>query len=202
MAPVVPDPDRIMSFADAAAFEEWLSRNHDTAPEVWLKAYKKGSGVPSVTIAEALDVVLCWGWIDGIRKSLDDKAFLQRYSPRGKKSIWSQINRDHIERLTKAGRMQPSGLAQVEAAKADGRWDAAYAPTSKMEVPADLLAAIEADPKALATYRKLNRQNRFALAFRLANLKTAAGREKRVRAFVEMLSRGEMIYPQKEKAGE
>lgn len=202
MAPVVPDPDRIMSFADAAALEEWLARNHDTAPEIWLKAYKKGSGVPSVTIAEALDVVLCWGWIDGIRKSLDDKAFLQRYSPRGRKSIWSQINRDHIARLTAAGRMQPSGLAQVEAARADGRWDAAYAPTSKMEMPADLVAAIEADPRALATYRTLNRQNQFALAFRLANLKTAAGREKRIKAFVDMLSRGETIYPQKEKAGE
>lgn len=194
MAPVVPNPDAIMSFDDAAGLEDWLSRNHDSASELWLKVYKKGSGIASVTIAEALDVMLCWGWIDGIRKGLDDKAFLQRYTPRGRKSIWSQINRDHIERLTAAGRMRPSGQAQVDAAKADGRWDAAYAAGSKMEIPDDLMKAIAAEPAALATFETLNRQNRFALAFRLVTLKTAAGREKKIRTFVDMLARGETIY--------
>lgn len=194
MAPVVPNPDAIMSFDDAAGLEDWLSRNHDSASELWLKVYKKGSGIASVTIAEALDVMLCWGWIDGIRKGLDDKAFLQRYTPRGRKSIWSQINRDHIERLTAAGRMRPPGQAQVDAAKADGRWDAAYAAGSKMEIPDDLMKAIAANPAALATFETLNRQNRFALAFRLVTLKTAAGREKKIRTFVDMLARGETIH--------
>ena len=128
MAPIVPDPKRIKTFRTAAAFEAWLRANHDRQPELWLKIHKKASGLPTVTAAEALDVALCWGWIDGIRKSFDERSFLQRYSPRGGKSIWSQINRDHVARLTAAGRMTPHGQRQVDAAKADGRWDAAYAP--------------------------------------------------------------------------
>lgn len=171
-----------------------MRANNARETEIWLRIYKKGSGKPTVTSAQALDVALCWGWIDGIRKSFDDSSFLQRFTPRGRKSIWSQINRDHIERLTVAGRMRPPGQAQVDAAKADGRWDAAYAAGSKMEMPDDLMKAIEADPAALATFETLNRQNRFALAFRLVTLKTAAGREKKIRTFVDMLARGETIY--------
>ena len=128
MAPIIPDPRKIKSFRTEAAFEAWMKTHHDRETELWLRIYKKGSGVPTVTSAQALDVALCWGWIDGIRKSLDEQSFLQRYTPRRARSIWSQINRDHVARLTAAGRMTPHGQRQVDAAKADGRWDAAYAP--------------------------------------------------------------------------
>jgi uncharacterized protein YdeI (YjbR/CyaY-like superfamily) len=195
MAPVVPNAARIREFVDRQAFEAWLADSYDSAPEVWLKLHKKGSGLPSVSNAEAIEVALCWGWIDGIRKAFDDKGFLQRFTPRGRKSIWSQINREHIERLTREGRMQPPGLAQVEAAKADGRWDKAYASGRNMVLPDDLLAAIEAEPKALEMFGQLSAQNRFALAFRVHNMKTPAGRAKKIAGFVEMLKRGETIYP-------
>ena len=124
MAPVVPNPQKIKSFRTEAALESWMRRNHARETELWLRIYKKGSGVPTVTNAQALDVALCWGWIDGIRKALDEQSFLQRYSPRRPRSIWSQINREHVARLTAAGRMTPHGQRQVDAAKADGRWDA------------------------------------------------------------------------------
>ena len=195
MAPVVVDPGRIRSFQNAKALEDWYRKNHDNTDELWLRVYKKGSDVESVSIGEALDAALCWGWIDGIRKSYDEESYLQRYTPRGKKSIWSQINRDHVARLIAEGRMTEHGLKQVEAAKADGRWDNAYAAGSKLETPPDLLEAIKAEPTAYALYKELNSQNRYALAFRLHNLKTEAGRKKKIAAFVEMLKRGETIYP-------
>lgn len=198
MAPFIVNPDHVHEFKDAAAFERWLKANHARAGEVWIKMHKKGSGLASITAPEAIDVALCWGWIDAIRKSLDERSFLQRYTPRGKKSVWSQVNRENVARLTKDGRMQPSGLAQVEAAKADGRWDKAYRVSG--EPPEDLMAAIEAEPKALATYRGLSSQNRFALTFRTNNMKTEAGRKKKIDGFVEMLKRGETIHPQKVKA--
>jgi len=199
MAPVNPDPDRIKTFRTEAAFESWLRKNHARETEVWLRIYKKYSGIPSITPAQALDVVLCWGWIDAIRKSFDDESFLQRYTPRRKKSIWSQINRDHVTRLTAAGRMTPHGQKQVDAAKADGRWDAAYAPmrsASKDTIPEDLRAAIEASPRARKTFRTLGRRNLFALAFRTNNMKTPAGRVKKIAALVTMLERGETIFPE------
>lgn len=195
MAPVVPDAAKIRAFEDRQAFEAWLRAHHDSADEIWLRLYKKGSGLPTVSNAEAIEVALCWGWIDGIRKGLDEQSFLQRFTPRGKKSIWSQINRDHVERLTREGRMQPPGLAQVEAAKADGRWDNAYASARTMEFPKDLLAAIEAEPAAKSLFEQLNATNRYALAFRLHNMKTPAGRTRKIAAFVDMLKRGETIYP-------
>ena len=128
MAPIIPDPARIKSFATSEAFAAWMRANHDRQPELWLKIHKKASGRPTVTAAEALDIALCWGWIDSVRKSFDAHSFLQRYSPRGARSIWSQINRDSIARLASEGRLTPHGQRQVDAAKADGRWDAAYAP--------------------------------------------------------------------------
>jgi uncharacterized protein YdeI (YjbR/CyaY-like superfamily) len=195
MAAVIPNPESILAFADDRAFEKWLSVNHDKAPEVFLRIYKKGSNVASVTHKEALDVALCWGWIDAIRKSYDDQSFLQRFTPRGKKSIWSQINRDHVARLVAQKRMTPHGLRQVDAAKADGRWQAAYAAASTMTTPPALLAAIEASPKALALYKTLDKTNLFAMAFRLGNLKTPEGRAKRIAAFVAMLERGEALHP-------
>jgi uncharacterized protein YdeI (YjbR/CyaY-like superfamily) len=197
MAPFKVNTAHIRAFKDQKSLEAWYRKNHDKATELWLKIAKKGSGLESVTHAESLDVALMWGWIDGIRKSFDEKRFLQRYTPRRGKSIWSQINRDHVARLTQAGKMTAFGLAQVEAAKADGRWANAYASGRKLETPSALLAAIAREPKALETYRRLNATNRFALAFRLHHTKTNAGRKKKIDAFVEMLKRGATIYPQK-----
>ncbi|MEJ7596663.1 MAG: YdeI/OmpD-associated family protein [Kofleriaceae bacterium] len=196
MAPLVPDPTRIRAFASAQAFETWLAKHHADEPELWLKIHKKAAGLPTVTYAEALDVALCFGWIDGIRKSFDHTSFLQRFTPRRARSIWSQINRDHVARLIAAGRMTAHGLREIDAAKADGRWAAAYAPARTMTIPDDLMRAIEAVPKALKTFQTLSSQNRFALAFRLGNLKTAAGRANKIATFVTGLARGETLHPQ------
>ena len=196
MAPVVVDPRRVKSFETAAAFEAWLAKHHDREPEVWIKIHKKASGLPSITPLEAIDVCLCWGWIDAIRKGFDEKSFLQRYTPRGKKSVWSQINRDNVARLVAAGRMTPHGQRHVDAARADGRWDAAYAPsrtTSVETLPADLRAAIDANPRAKKTLATLNKVNLFALAFRTGAMKTPAGRAKKIAALVATLARGEPI---------
>ncbi|MBO9557754.1 MAG: YdeI/OmpD-associated family protein [Caulobacter sp.] len=197
MAAVQVDPAHVHEFVDADAFYDWLSRRHDKQAEVWIKIHKVGSGLPSITPKQAIDVVLCWGWIDGVKKSFDEKSFLQRYTPRGRKSIWSQINVDNIARLVDEGRMTPHGLSQVEAAKADGRWDRAYAAGKNMKIPDDLQAAIDANPAAQAMLAKLSAQNRFALAFRTHNMKTEAGRKKKIETFVAMLERGETPYPQK-----
>lgn len=194
MAPVHVDPRKVHTFADEKSFHAWLAKHWDKESEVWIKIHKVSSGLASITPKQAIDVVLCFGWIDGIRKGLDDKSFLQRYTPRGKKSVWSQVNIANVERLTKAKRMKPPGNAQVAAAKADGRWDNAYR-QSNAEMPADLLAAIHAKPKALATYRTLSSQNRFALVFRMLNVKTEAGRKKKIEAFVAMLEKGETPHP-------
>ena len=202
MAPIIPSPDKIKTFRTEAAFESWLRKNHSRETEVWLRIYKKGSGVPTVTNAEALDVALCWGWIDGIRKTFDDRSFLQRYSPRRPQSPWSQINRENVARLTAAGRMTPAGQRQVDVAKTDGRWDRAYAPmrdTTSDTVPADLRAAIEASPRARKIFLTLGRQNLFALVFRTNSMKTAAGREKKIAALVAMLERGETIFPERRR---
>jgi uncharacterized protein YdeI (YjbR/CyaY-like superfamily) len=202
MAPITPDPKKIKSFRTEAAFETWLSRNYARETEIWVRIYKKDSGVPTVTAAQALDVALCWGWIDAIRKAFDDRSFLQRYTPRRAKSIWSQINRDHVARLTATGRMTPHGQKQVDAAKADGRWAAAYSPQRtlrKDSIPEDLRIAIEASPKALRTFTALGRQNLFALTFRTNNMKTQAGRAKKIATLVAMLARGETIHPERKR---
>lgn len=199
MAPVIVDPSKVREFADADSFYDWLAEHHGTADEVWIKVHKVGSGLPSITPKQAVDVVLCWGWIDAIRKAFDDHSFLQRYTPRGKKSVWSQINVDNVARLIREGRMAAPGLAQVEAAKADGRWARAYGSGKDFKIPADLQAAIDAEPKARAMLATLTEQNRFALAFRTHHMKTEAGRKKKVETFVAMLKRGETIYPQGKK---
>lgn len=199
MAPVVVDADKVREFADAEQFYRWLGNHHDKTDEIWIKVHKLGSGLPSITPKQAIDVVLCWGWIDGVRKGLDDRSFLQRYTPRGKKSIWSQINVDNVARLVEEGRMTEHGLRQVEAAKADGRWQRAYKSGKDMKIPDDLQAAIDAEPAARDMLARLSEQNRFALAFRTHNMKTEAGRKKKIAAFVDMLKRGETIYPQRGK---
>jgi uncharacterized protein YdeI (YjbR/CyaY-like superfamily) len=196
MTAIVPNPKNIRAFRTARAFEEWLATNHDMREELWLRIYKKDAGVPTVTYAEALDVALCWGWIDGIRKGFDDRSFLQRFTPRRPKSIWSQNNREHIARLTAAGRMTPHGQKHVDAAKADGRWDAAYAPIRSItaaDIPADLRAAIDASPRARMTFERLGKMDLVALTFRTNNAKTAAGRKRKIAALVTLLAQGKAI---------
>jgi len=188
------------SFATPKALESWMRAHHDTQPELWIKIHKKGSGLRSVTAPEALEVMLYWGWIDGLRRGFDEKSFLQRYTPRRAKSIWSQVNREHVARLIKAGRMTRHGQAQIDAAKKDGRWAAAYSPIRKASadnLPPDLLKAIRANAKARQTFKTLSRMNLFALAFRTNNMKTPAGRAKKIESLVAMLARGETIVPQK-----
>lgn len=194
MPPVVVPAEALREFLDFQSFYDWLKQNHDSAPEVWIRIFKKGSGKATITPVEAIDAILCWGWIDGIRKGWDDESFVQRYCPRRPKSVWSQVNRDNVARLTEAGLMTKHGQAQVDLAKADGRWDAAYKTT--MEPPEALLAAIAANADAQKTYDRLTAQNRFALTFRVHNLKTEAGRKKKIASMVDMLARGETIYPQ------
>jgi uncharacterized protein YdeI (YjbR/CyaY-like superfamily) len=197
MASTKINPDNIRAFRDADSFYRWLSKHHDKQTEIWIKIHKVDSGFKSITPKEAIDVVLCWGWIDGLRKAFDDKSYLQRYTPRTGKSIWSQINVDNVARLIKEGRMTEHGLKEVDQAKSDGRWARAYKSGKEMKIPDDLQAAIDAEPQAMAMLAKLSAQNRFALAFRTQNMKTEAGRKKKVEAFVAMLKRGETIYPQK-----
>ena len=199
---MTPDPRRIKTFATDAAFEVWLAKHHARWPEVWIKIHKKGSGLRSVTHDQALDVCLCWGWIDGIRKPLDERSFLQRFSPRGRRSMWSQVNRDRVARLIAAGRMTDEGQREIDAAKADGRWDAAYAPmrtASADTMPADLRAAIEANRRAAKTFATLNKTNLFSLAFRTNAMKTPEGRAKKIAQLVAMLARGEVIVPKRKR---
>ena len=195
MAPIIVDPAKVHAFKDAAALERWYRKNHASADEIWVKIHKKDSGLPSVSNAECLDAALSWGWIDSTRKSFDAQSYLQKYAPRTKNSTWSKINIGHVERLRKAGRMQPSGEAEVKRAQEDGRWDKAYGNFRGDDFPADLRAAIEAEPKARAMFDTLNAQNRFALAFRTHKMKTPAGRSRKIAELVEMLKRGETIWP-------
>ena len=195
---VTVDPKQTKSFRNQKAFETWLRANHARESELWIKIHKKGSGLPSVTADEAIDAALCWGWIDGLRKGFDERSFLQRFTPRRPKSVWSQINRNRVARLIAAGRMTPHGQRQIDAAKVDGRWDAAYAPirsASESTIPDDLRRAIEANPHALKTFGSLNRMNLFALTFRTNNMKTPAGRARKIASLVAMLARGEVIVP-------
>lgn len=196
MPPVKVDPNKVREFKDAESFHRWLAKHHASETELWIKIHKKDSGKKTIDPKEAIDVVLCWGWIDAIRKSFDETSYLQRYTPRGAKSVWSQINVENIARLVKEGRMTEHGLRHVEAAKADGRWARAYTVGKKFPTPADLQAAIDASPKAKKMFATLTEQNRYALAFRTYHLKTEAGRKKRIAEFVNMLERGETLYPQ------
>jgi uncharacterized protein YdeI (YjbR/CyaY-like superfamily) len=199
MVSVKINPDNIRTFKDPESFHKWLGRHHDKEAEIWIKIHKVDSGIKSITPKQAIDVVLCWGWIDGLRKGLDDKSYLQRCTPRTRKSIWSKINIDNVARLIKENQMTEHGLRQVDQAKVDGRWARAYSGGKEMTIPDDLQAAIDAESKAKAMLAKLSAQNRFALAFRTHNMKTEAGRRKKIEAFVAMLKRGETIHPQGKK---
>lgn len=180
-------------FADAAAWERWLER-HLTAEGVWLKIAKKDSGVVSVSYAEALDVALCHGWIDGQKKGFDAHCFLQRFTPRRARSTWSKINVAKIDGLVAAGRMRPGGLREVEAAKADGRWDAAYDGSRSMEVPPELAKALAKNRKAKAFFETLDKTNRYAVCWRVQTAVKPETRQARVEKLVAMLARGEKIH--------
>jgi uncharacterized protein YdeI (YjbR/CyaY-like superfamily) len=174
----------------------WLTEHHADEPGVWLVLHKKGGAVTSLTYDEALDVALCFGWIDGQVGRRDEGSYRQRFTPRVKRSPWSQRNRENVARLSAAGMMHPAGIAAVEAAQADGRWERAYARQSEAVVPDDLAAAMAVNPRAQATFDSLNAINRFALIYRLGSVKRAVTRERKIAQFVEMLERGETIHPQ------
>jgi uncharacterized protein YdeI (YjbR/CyaY-like superfamily) len=188
------DGKPILTLASEAEWEAWLDAEHATSDGVWLKFAKKGSGVETVVYAEALDVALCYGWIDSQVARLDERFYLQKFTPRRARSKWSQINREKIEALTKEGRMKPAGLEQVELAKADGRWDAAYSSPANIEVPDDLKAALEASPRAAEFWDGLNKSNRFAILYQLQDAKKPETRARRLEKFVGMLERGEKLY--------
>jgi uncharacterized protein YdeI (YjbR/CyaY-like superfamily) len=181
----------ILPFESKKKFADWLAKNHDKSAGLWLKIAKKATGISTVTYAEALDVALCYGWIDGQRNSFDETYFLQKYTPRRPKSIWSKINVEKVERLIASGEMKPSGLKAVEAAKQDGRWAAAYSSQKNIVVPVDFKSALEKNKKAKALFETLTGSRRYSFLFRIETAKKAETREKRIRQFVEMLEKGE-----------
>ena len=184
----------VMAFPDQAAFEAWLEAEGSTAPGVYVKLAKKGAGVPSVTYPELVESALCFGWIDGRSNRLDDRFYLQRMTPRRARSVWSQKNVGAVEGLIEAGRMRPAGLAAVDAARADGRWDRAYAGSKDITVPDDLAAALDTDPAVRAEFESLDGANRYAVLWRVHTAATAATRAKRIAAAVEMLREGRRIH--------
>ena len=184
-----PDPSKIKTFKSSIALGKWLRKNHGKESELWIKVFKKGTGISSVTWNEVVLETLCWGWIDGVKKSLDDEAYLQRITPRKTRSNWSKRNTEHVERLITEGRMEEPGLAEVRAAKADGRWENAYAPASEMEVPADFLAAVNKLPKVKRFYETLTKSSRYAIAYGLESAKKPETRERRFNKFMDMLAR-------------
>lgn len=184
----------MISFASPAAWQKWLEKHHESAPGLWLKMAKKETGIPSVTYAQALEVALCFGWIDGQKNAFDAEWWVQRFVPRRPRSKWSKINCGHVERLIKEGRMRPAGLAEIDAAKADGRWEAAYHSQRTMPVPDDLRAALDAEPAAAAFFAALTGANRYAVLYRIMDAKRAETRAKRIAQFVAMLARGETLH--------
>jgi uncharacterized protein YdeI (YjbR/CyaY-like superfamily) len=184
-----------LAFASDAEWEAWLEAHHATAPGVFVKIAKKGTGIDSVRYPEVLDTAICFGWIDGVRRALDDTWFLQRFTPRTKRSKWSRINRDKAERLIAEGRMRPAGLAECEAARADGRWAAAYEGQRSIEVPDDLRRELDARPSARAFFETLSSQNRYAILYRLQDAKRPETRARRLEKFVAMLEAGETLHP-------
>jgi len=184
----------IISFESPSEWAEWLAANHTQQSGIWLRIFKKGSGVTSITYAEALDEALCYGWIDGQANKYDEHSWLQRFTPRRKKSIWSKVNTQHVERLIKAGKMKAAGLQEVEAAEQDGRWQQAYDSQKNFTIPEDFLRELEKDSKAKSFFETLNKTNLYSIAFRLQTAKKPETREKRMKAILEMLSKGEKFH--------
>jgi uncharacterized protein YdeI (YjbR/CyaY-like superfamily) len=193
-AVTLPTDLPVLAFPDQAALEEWLEAEHATAPGLYVRLAKKGSGVPSVTYAELVESALCFGWIDGRSQRLDEASYLQRITPRRSRSVWSQKNVTAVEALTAAGRMRPAGLAQVEAARADGRWERAYAGPATITVPDDLAAALAAEPGAQQAFDGLDGRNRYAVLHRVATAATPQTRTRRIAALVTMLAEGRRPY--------
>jgi uncharacterized protein YdeI (YjbR/CyaY-like superfamily) len=185
----------IVEFAQQKGWAAWLDKNHGKSPGVWLRLAKKDSGIASVNYAEALEVALCYGWIDGQKKSDSQTAWLQKFTPRSKKSIWSKINREKALALIKSGQMKPAGLAEVERAKEDGRWEQAYDSPRSATVPPDFQAALDANARAKAFFATLNGTNRYAVLFRIQTAKKAETRAKRIQQFVQMLEKHEKLHP-------
>lgn len=195
-----PDPtpplDRpVVHFERPEDWEAWLEENHADSPGVWLRLGKKAGGLRSVTYDEALDEALCWGWIDGQKRSWDEVSWIQKFTPRRPRSVWSKVNTGKVARLTEAGRMRPPGLLAVERAKQDGRWDAAYDSQRGATVPDDLQAALDASPAAAAFFAGLNGANRYAVLWRVQTARKPETRAKRIRDLVGMLERGEVLHP-------
>jgi len=184
-----------LSFASVQKGEAWLAKNHASSSGIWLRFFKKGSDTKTVTYAEALDEALCYGWIDGQLKKCDDISYLQKFTPRRTKSVWSKINTQHVKRLLKAGKMKPVVLQKVEEAKKDGRWEKAYDSPGKMAVPADFLKELAKGKKAKAFFETLNRANTYAIAWRLQTAQKSETRQKRMKAILAMLSKGEKFHP-------
>lgn len=190
-----PENLPVISFETRQDWEAWLKEHHAEAKGLWLKIAKKEAGIPSVSYADALEDALCYGWIDGQKASFDGQYWLQKFIPRRAKSIWSKVNCDKVTQLIADGRMQPAGLRQMELAKADGRWDSAYASQSKITVPEDLQRELDNNPEALRFFETLNSTNRYAILFRIETAKKAETRAARIQKFVEMLARNEKIQP-------
>jgi uncharacterized protein YdeI (YjbR/CyaY-like superfamily) len=195
MKPSLASREPVLSFADSAAWSKWLAEEHASSSGLWLKIGKKGAKAASITYAEAIEVALIWGWIDGQKARLDDAWWLQRFTPRGPKSIWSKINREKATLLIKAGKMAASGLAQVDRAKKDGRWEAAYEGQKRATVPPDLAKALAANRRAFQFFETLEAHNRYAILFRVHTAKKPETRVRRIEAFVEMLARHEKVHP-------
>jgi uncharacterized protein YdeI (YjbR/CyaY-like superfamily) len=185
----------VIAFADTEEWSAWLASHHRSASGVWVKIAKKASGRASITHAEALDAALAWGWIDGQKGKLDEEWWLQKFTPRGSRSMWSKINREKATALIEAGKMMPSGLAEVERAKKDGRWDRAYESQSRASVPEDLEMALARNPRAKKFFATLDSRNRYAVLFRVQHAKKAETRARRIAQFVEMLANGEKLHP-------
>lgn len=185
----------ILTFSSTEDFTSWLAKHHKESAGIWIRLFKTKSGVPTITYAEALDVALCHGWIDGQKKSYDTESWLQKFTPRRNKSIWSQRNRDHVDRLYKSGLMQAAGIEEVEAAKADGRWEQAYESSANMTVPVDFLNELVKDKNAEAFFKTLNKTNLYSIVWRLQTAKKAETRNKRMKAILEMLKKGEKFHP-------
>jgi uncharacterized protein YdeI (YjbR/CyaY-like superfamily) len=181
-----PDPLRIMTFATPKDLGEWLKVNYATEKELWVKIFKKSTGIPSVTWNDVVIEILCWGWIDGVKKSIDNQAYLQRITPRTTRSNWSKRNTEHVERLINEDRMKESGLVHVRAAKADGRWENAYV-VSEMDVPADFLAALENQPRVKQFFETLNKSSRYVIAYGLTSAKKPETRQRRFTKYMTML---------------
>lgn len=184
------DLDKVQVFANSKAWCRWLSRNHDREDVVWIKIYKKASGIRSVDWEQAVIEALAWGWIDGLKKSCDAEAYYQRFTPRKPRSVWSQRNVEHVEKLMAEERMQPAGLAHVQAAKEDGRWAKAYGGSKKFRMPSDFLAAVKKNKKATATYESLTRGSKYLIYYRLQDAKRPETRKKRFKEFLDLLRAG------------